>query len=108
MGGAVAFWLVAWSAPAGGAGKAALAAAQQTIAEIGLSLVWDMPVPFSGHNPIRLESGLAPEAGGWLYIEPDGDVLPWMGAKTVVGNVLRHSIADLWRMAGEGLAVPAA
>jgi hypothetical protein len=96
------------SAPTGGAGKAALAAAQQTIAEIGLSLVWDMPVPFSGHNPIRLESGLAPEAGGWLYIEPDGDVLPWMGAETVLGNVLRHSIADLWRMAGEGLAVPAA
>lgn len=96
------------SAPPGAAGEAALARAQQALADAGLVLVWDLPVPFSTHNPIRLEAGGAPEAGAWLYVEPDGDVLPAIGAETVLGNVLRDPIQDLWRRAGEGLALPAA
>jgi len=98
---------VSLSAPSGAAGAAALGIAQQALAEIGLSLVWDLPVPFAGYNPIRLEAGAGPEAGAWLYIEPDGDVLPAIGAETVLGNVARDSIADMWRRAAEGLALPA-
>src|SRR3990172_7610331 len=64
------------SAPPGAAGTAALGIAQQALAEAGLSLVWDLPVPFASHNPIRLETGAGPEAGARLYIEPDGAVLP--------------------------------
>src|SRR3990170_1427029 len=98
---------VSLSAPSGAAGAAALGIAQQALAEAGLSLVWDLPVPFAGYNPIRLEAGAGPEAGAWLYIEPDGDVLPAIGAEAALGNVLRDSIADMWRHAGEGLALPA-
>jgi hypothetical protein len=99
---------ISLSAPPGPTGAAALASAQRALAEAGLSLVWDLPVPFSSHNPIRLESGAAPEAGAWLYIEPDGDVLPSIGTETVLGNALRDSIEDLWHRAGEGLALPTA
>jgi hypothetical protein len=98
---------ISLSAPPGASGAAALAVAQQALAEAGLSLVWDLPVPFSSHNPIRLEAGVSPEAGAWLYIEPDGDVLPAIGADTVLGNVVRDPIVDMWRRAGEGLALPA-
>jgi MoaA/NifB/PqqE/SkfB family radical SAM enzyme len=38
------------------------------------------------------------EGGGraWLYVEPDGDVLPTQGVDRVLGNVLRDSWADIW------------
>ena len=97
---------ISLSAPPGAGGAAMLGIAQQYLAEAGLSLVWDVPVPFAGNNPIRLEGGVAPEAGAWLYIEPDGDVLPAIGAGTVLGNVVRDSIADMWRRAAEGLSLP--
>ncbi|MDW7754266.1 MAG: radical SAM protein, partial [Brevefilum sp.] len=52
----------------------------------GLDLVWDIPVPYSRNNPVTLELEGAgydesPEGAGkaWLYIEPDGDVLPAQG-----------------------------
>ena len=84
-----------------------LGIAQQYMAEAGLSLVWDVPVPFAGTNPIRLEAGAAPEAGAWLYIEPDGDVLEAIDSEKVLGNVGRDSISDMWRLAAEGTALPA-
>jgi hypothetical protein len=45
-------------------------------------MVWDMPVPYTALNPVSLE--LKQEKGkqaagagyAWLYVEPDGDVLP--------------------------------
>jgi MoaA/NifB/PqqE/SkfB family radical SAM enzyme len=98
---------VSLSAPPGEGSDDALAIAQRALAEAGLILVWDLPVPFAGHNPIRLEAGAAPEAGAWLYIEPDGDVLPAIGAETVLGNIVRDSLAEMWRQAGEGLVLPA-
>jgi len=69
----------------------------------GLSLVWDLPVPYSQYNPITLElkSGgkrLAKGAGNaWLYVEPDGDVLPAQGINRVMGNLLDDPWASIWK-----------
>ena len=65
-------------------------------AEFQLSLVWDVPVPYSIQNPIALETAEdePPQGAGraWLYVEPDGDVLPTQGVNQVLGNLLR----DKW------------
>ena len=58
----------------------------------GIKLVWDMPVPYSQLNPVSLElieSGESVQGAGtaWLYVEPDGDVLPAQGIVTVLGNL---------------------
>ena len=47
----------------------------------GFKLVWDIPVPYSQTNPISSELEEAPDGAGvaWLYVEPDGDVLPSQG-----------------------------
>lgn len=62
-------------------------------AEYQLSLVWDVPVPYSIQNPIALETAEdePPQGAGraWLYAEPDGDVLPTQGVNQVLGNLLR-------------------
>ncbi len=51
-----------------------------------LELVWDLPVPYSSNNPVSLElekegnQAFVEGAGkAWLYVEPDGDVLPAQG-----------------------------
>jgi hypothetical protein len=95
---------ISLSAPPKSGHREALAAAQQALAESGLTLVWDLPVPFSGTNPVRLESDLTPEAGAWLYIEPDGDVLRSIEAGTVLGNVTRDRISETWARSIEGEA----
>ncbi len=63
-------------------------------AALNLTLRWDLPVPYSEANPVTLETKedrVPPGAGrAWLYVEPDGDVLPAQGqAGTVLGNFLR-------------------
>jgi len=67
-------------------------------AEYGLSLVWDVPVPYSLHNPIALETieDEPPQGAGraWLYVEPDGDVLPTQGVNQILGNLLQ----DDWKV----------
>jgi len=62
-------------------------------------LVWDLPVPYSANHPIRLEVPEASPGAGraWLYVEPDGDVLPSQGVDQVLGNILRDPWADIWR-----------
>jgi organic radical activating enzyme len=69
-------------------------------AEDGLSLVWDVPVPYSQRNPIALETeeDEHPEGAGraWLYVEPDGDVLPTQGVNQVLGNLLNDSWDKIW------------
>jgi len=70
-------------------------------AESGLNLVWNMPVPYSQFNPIHLEvdreDNIIQGAGiGWLYIEPDGDVLPAQGINYVSGNFLENSWDEIW------------
>ncbi|HAF49412.1 MAG TPA: hypothetical protein DCL08_09295 [Anaerolineaceae bacterium] len=71
----------------------------------GLDLVWDIPVPYSRNNPVTLElegEGYdeSPEGAGkaWLYIEPDGDVLPAQGLyDQVMGNMLTDPWEEIWK-----------
>jgi organic radical activating enzyme len=63
-------------------------------AHLGMKLNFDLPVPYSADNPVALETaddGVPSGAGvSWLYVEPDGDVLPAQGmANQVLGNLLR-------------------
>ena len=67
---------------------------QNRAAALGLTLRWDLPVPYSAENPVAREmaADAAPSGAGktWLYVEPDGDVLPAQGmADQVLGNFLR-------------------
>lgn len=80
-----------------------LPTARQIIAEQGLTLVWDLPVPYSRFNPVSLElaqtNGEIPHGAGkaWLYVEPDGDVLLSQGVPGVLGNLLRDSWEMIWK-----------
>ena len=67
-------------------------------AALGLTLKFDLPVPYSASNPVAYEAreAAAPEGAGkaWLYVEPDGDVLPTQGySDKVLGNLVR----DEWK-----------
>ena len=67
-------------------------------AALGLTLRFDLPVPYSEYNPVVYEAAenAIPEGAGraWLYVEPDGDVLPSQGhSDKVLGNLLR----DDWK-----------
>jgi MoaA/NifB/PqqE/SkfB family radical SAM enzyme len=52
---------------------------------------------------LRLEASVAPDGAGraWLYVEPDGDVLPSQGIDRLLGNILRDPWSEIWRRAGE-------
>ena len=57
---------------------------------------WDLPVPYSESHPaaVETEDDKVPAGAGkaWLYVEPDGDVLPAQGeANKVMGNILNDS-----------------
>ncbi|MBN1310087.1 MAG: radical SAM protein [Anaerolineae bacterium] len=74
--------------------KDALSGLQDKAAVLGLSLKFDLPVPYSTEHPVAFETAEddVPEGAGkaWLYVEPDGDVLPAQGmADKVLGNLLR-------------------
>jgi pyruvate-formate lyase-activating enzyme len=63
-------------------------------AALGLTLKFDLPVPYSSSNPVVYEAAeyTVPEGAGkaWLYVEPDGDVLPSQGSTAnILGNLLR-------------------
>ena len=70
-------------------------------ASLGLSLIWDLPVPYSTQNPVTLEvsgEGVVEGAGrAWLYVEPDGDVLPAQGINQVLGNFLKDPWEKIWK-----------
>jgi hypothetical protein len=71
-------------------------------ANIGLNLVYDLPVPYSSANPVAIETAedaTPPGAGkAWLYVEPDGDVLPAQGmADQVVGNLLKDEWEKIYK-----------
>ena len=71
-----------------------------------LDLVWDMPVPYSRNNPVAMELENAgsyepPEGAGkaWLYVEPDGDVLPAQGMyDQIMGNLLTDTWEEIWEI----------
>jgi len=73
-----------------------LAVASRIAAEKGLGLIYDLPVPYSEVNPVSLElekDRTAIEGYGrtWLYVEPDGDVLPGQGLLHKLGNISTES-----------------
>jgi hypothetical protein len=80
----------------------ALGEARERAAEAGLDLVWDLPVPYSASNPITLEveEGIPGAGRSWLYVEPDGDVLPAQGLNEVLGNMLKDPWPVIWARAG--------
>jgi hypothetical protein len=69
-------------------------------AEKGLTLIWDLPVPYSRFHPVALELAEGEETQGagraWLYVEPDGDVLPAQGINQVMGNLLTDPWEAIW------------
>jgi hypothetical protein len=76
-----------------------LARLRQRAAELGLSVKFDLPVPYSADNPVAhetAEDSVIDGAGkAWLYVEPDGDVLPAQGmADKILGNFLK----DPWEI----------
>ncbi|PWH20459.1 MAG: hypothetical protein DDG59_00305 [Anaerolineae bacterium] len=75
--------------------------ASELAAYHGLKLIWDLPVPYSKFNPVRLEEiteELWQGAGKtWLYIEPDGDVLPSQGIPITLGNFFSQSWDEIWQ-----------
>ena len=80
--------------------KKAVKSAAEYAAHIGLSLVWDLPVPYSSMNPVQFELAneeLVDGAGkAWLYVEPDGDVLPAQSINRVMGNLLTDPWETIW------------
>jgi organic radical activating enzyme len=71
-------------------------------AVLGLTLKFDLPVPYSASNPVLYEAqeNHIPEGAGkaWLYVEPDGDVLPAQGrSDQVLGNLLRDEWKQIYR-----------
>jgi len=78
-----------------------LAGVRQAAAERHLTLVWDLPVPYSRFNPVEFElhEGKPVQEGAgkaWLYVEPDGDVLPRQGINRVLGNLLSDPWEKIW------------
>ena len=70
-------------------------------ANMGLTLRFDLPVPYSASHPVAFETqeDHLPEGAGkvWLYVEPDGDVLPAQGmANQVLGNLLTDSWSKIY------------
>lgn len=85
----------------------ALSLGRSMVAEADLPLKWDLPVPYSAHNPISMEmegdQGNSPGAGkAWFYIEPDGDVLPGQGINQVLGNIISPDWREIWKTDPEG------
>ncbi len=80
----------------------ALQVLQAAAADRLLSLVWDLPVPYSNMHPVafELEGHEKPLSGAgraWLYVEPDGDVLPAQGVNKVMGNLLTDPWEKVWQ-----------
>lgn len=78
-----------------------LSEARNYAASLDLDLIWDLPTPYSSTNPIALELDVPPVGAGraWLYVEPDGDVLPAQGINQLLGNFLRDPWSDIWSAA---------
>ena len=79
-----------------------LQALHNKITGLGMTLRWDLPVPYSTENPVAHETieDQVPSGAGksWLYVEPDGDVLPAQGlADQILGNILRDPWEKIYR-----------
>ena len=70
--------------------------------ELGMTVRWDLPVPYSAYNPVAAEvvDDEVPDGAGkvWLYVEPDGDVLPAQGeADKILGNILKDPWEKIYK-----------
>ena len=79
-----------------------LNALAQKAADLNIALAFDLPVPYSAQNPVALETeedDLPSGAGkAWLYVEPDGDVLPAQGmADQVLGNFIKDDWEKIYK-----------
>jgi organic radical activating enzyme len=84
--------------------KETVTAVQNAAIDRDMTLVWDLPVPYSRFNPVALElengEETAEGAGkAWLYVEPDGDVLAAQGLPAVLGNLMDDSWEQIWHKA---------
>lgn len=81
--------------------KDSLQAARERVASLDMELVWNLPVPYSAQHPVALEIPQAesPDGAGraWLYVEPDGDVLPGQGVNRKLGNLVSDEWEKVWR-----------
>ncbi len=77
---------------------------RQKIADNHLDLIWNLPTPYSAMHPVALETGISdlPQGAGnaFLYLEPDGDVLPAQGVNRVLGNFLQDSWDKIHKSGG--------
>jgi len=75
--------------------------ARNLVAAKNVELIWNLPVPYSSFHPVSLETvqwESIPGAGrDWLYLEPDGDVLPTQGQNQVLGNFLQDPWETIWK-----------
>ncbi len=75
--------------------------AGEQAAALGMTQVWDLPVPYSASHPVAFELSdqKTPQGAGkaWLYVEPDGDVLPAQGVNKVLGNLLTDPWEKIWK-----------
>lgn len=75
--------------------------ARNLVAAHQVELVWNLPVPYSALHPIAMETtewSSLPGAGKhWLYVEPDGDVLPAQGLNQVIGNLAQQTWQAVWK-----------
>lgn len=77
-------------------------ALRDTASQLGLTLRWELPVPYSESNPVTVETeeDEVPAGAGraWLYVEPDGDVLPAQGtANQILGNIMTDAWDKIYR-----------
>jgi hypothetical protein len=74
-----------------------LARLGEQVTDLGMRLVSDLPVPYSHANPVAQEVAQDEEISGagraWLYVEPDGDVLPAQG---IPDKILGNLLTDDW------------
>jgi len=75
---------------------------QDTAHSLRLALRWDLPVPYSSSNPLAIETvdDEVPAGAGktWMYVEPDGDVLPAQGeADKILGNFLKDEWETIYK-----------
>jgi hypothetical protein len=75
--------------------------AGEQAAALGMTQVWDLPVPYSASYPVAFELAgqKIPQGAGkaWLYVEPDGDVLPAQGVNKVLGNLQTDPWEKIWK-----------
>ncbi len=78
-----------------------MTALRNVAAALNMSLVWNLPAPYSASNPLALEiqedASSRESSPTSLYVEPDGDVLPAQGINQILGNMLSDPWDKIWQ-----------